>query len=176
MYRPNTASSGVFSCEVQSSDIFGPFPDHYRDIKTMIRPFDPGADSGAVIDIYLAASRQAHAFLSEEVHQSAAIAVRDIYLPMAETHVFWHRQRPGGFIALIGNEVGGFFVDPALQGHGIGRALMDDAVTRRHRLELDVFTKNTIGRRFYTRYGFVDTGERLDTDFGENVLRLVYPA
>lgn len=142
----------------------------------MIRPFDPGTDTGAVIDIYLSASRIAHGFLSEETHQSAAEAVRNTYLPMAETHVFCEGGTVQGFIALIGNTVGGFFVAPAQQGRGIGRALMDDAVARRDRLELDVFSRNTASRRFYAAYGFIDRGERLDETFGEAVVRMVYPA
>lgn len=139
----------------------------------MIRPFDPGTDTGAVIDIYLFASRIAHWFLSEETHRKAADAVRDTYLPMAETHVFCNGGTVLGFIALIGNEVGGFFVAPDHQGRGIGRALMDHAATRRDRLELDVFARNTAGRRFYERYGFINHGERPDDTFGETVVRMV---
>ena len=100
--------------------------------------------------------------------------MRDTYLPMAETHVFCDGGTVLGFIALIGNEVGGFFVAPDNQGRGIGRALMDHAATRRDRLELDVFARNTAGRRFYERYGFINHGERPDDTFGETVVRMVF--
>ncbi|MGR3711561.1 MAG: GNAT family N-acetyltransferase [Shimia sp.] len=136
-----------------------------------IRPYRT-ADSDAVIAIWRAASNQAHSFLSEAFVEKAGAEIRDIYLPMAETYVAEVNGTPRGFIALIGNEVGGFFMDPESQGQGMGRALMDVAVSKPNRLELDVFVENPIGRRFYMAYGFVQGDERADEASGFPVLRM----
>jgi len=77
-----------------------------------------------------------------------------------------------GFIALIGNEVGGIFLDPKFHGKGIGRAMMDHARSLRDVLELDVFKDNSIGRNFYNKYGFIEEYEHVHKETGFMQLRL----
>ena len=78
-----------------------------------------------------------------------------------------------GFISLIGNEVGGIFLDPKFHGKGIGRAMMDHARSLRDILELDVFKDNSIGRNFYKKYGFIEEYEHLHKELGFMQLRLM---
>ena len=78
------------------------------------------------------------------------------------------------FIALIGNEVGGLFVDPSFLGRGLGNALMDKARELHSTLEVEVFKENSIGRRFYDRYGFKLQEEKLHEETGCLTLRLSF--
>lgn len=144
----------------------------------MIRPYDANsaADARVVLSIWREASNFAHPFLSEAFQAEAEVAIRDIYLPMAETWLATKADEPVGFIALIDEEVGGFFVRPAWHGQGIGRALMDHAVSQRPALQLGVFRDNPVGRRFYEAYGFTVTGEQLDEASGHPLVRMCYPA
>ncbi len=91
---------------------------------------------------------------------------------MADTTIHEADGRVAGFLALIGNEVGAVFVDPDLQGRGIGRALMDHARERRPFLELTVFEANTIGRRFYDAYGFEFVSRQVHDETAQPELRL----
>ena len=52
----------------------------------MIRPYHAN-DANAVLDIWLTASLQAHAFIAESFWRDQLAAMRDIYLPQAETLV-----------------------------------------------------------------------------------------
>ena len=142
----------------------------------MIKTYRPGVDDDAIVDIWLKASRLAHPFLGEDFLRREADTIRQTYLPAADTRTVWMDARPVGFISLLGDQVGGLFLDPAFHGRGLGRALVDDAVARRGRLELDVFVDNPVGRRFYARYGFVETGRHVDAPTGHPVIRLRYPA
>ena len=75
---------------------------------------------------------------------------------------------------MLGNEVGAIFVDPDCLGLGIGRALMDKAQKLHGDLEVEVFEQNSIGRRFYERYGFELLEEKQHQETGENLLRLKF--
>ena len=131
-------------------------------------------DCEEVIGVWFAASQVATPFLSEEFLADEREQIRKHHLPRAETWVFEHEDSVAGFIALMGNEVGAIFVKPELQGRGIGRALMDHAAASRDSLFLDVFKRNSIGRRFYDRYGFRFRREHLHEPTGNLQLRLVY--
>ncbi len=137
----------------------------------MIKRYEP-ADSDELVAIWQAASRLAHPFLSEEFLAQEALNLRDIYLPNAETHVSMHEGRVAGFIAFLGNEIGGLFLDPALHGRGIGLAMLNHGRALKGELEAEVFTKNAIGRRFYDRAGFQELSRYLHEDTMQEVIRM----
>ena len=137
----------------------------------MIRPYR-ASDLSALLDVWYRASRLAHPFLEEEFLREESGRIETVYLPEADTWIYVHAANVAGFVALIGNEIGGLFVDPELHGRGIGRALVDHTLTIQPELELDVFEANTIGRRFYDRYGFEIIGRHTHEETGNPVLRL----
>jgi len=139
----------------------------------MIRSYESG-DKSAVISIWRDASALAHPFLTVEQLDQAAAMIRDQFLDIAETYIAEHNGQPIGFVALMGNVVGGLFLLPQYHGQGIGKALMDKAVKAQGALQLEVFTDNPIGRRFYRSYGFVEGAEKVDPFFGHKVLELTY--
>ena len=114
----------------------------------------------------------AHDFLPDDFLEAERHAIREQWMPIAETIVHETDGRLDGFLSLIGDEVGAIFVDPVRQRSGIGRALMDAARERRSTLELDVFEANSIGRAFYDSYGFEVVGRHTDEATGCSALRL----
>lgn len=123
----------------------------------MIRDFETN-DTEAVVTVWRAATQVAHPFLAGDFIESEADNLRYIYLVHAQTRVTEIGGHVVGFIAMIGNEVGGLFLDPDLHGTGLGRAMVDDAAKVHRALEVEVFERNVVGRRFYDRYGFRPIG------------------
>lgn len=136
----------------------------------MIRAYT-SRDTDDLLDVWYRASLVAHPFLSESFLEEERSEI-DKWLPIAETSVYEVDGRVVGFISLVGNEVGGIFVDPARQGQGIGRALMDHARRSRTILELDVFEANGTARRFYDSYGFQFVDRHYNDSAGQPELRL----
>lgn len=139
----------------------------------MIRPYRD-EDCDGVLEAWEAASLVATPFLSAEFMAGEREQIRAVWLPKAETWVYEADGRIAGFVSLIGQEVGAIFAHPDYQGRGIGRALMDHAVRLRDELFLDVFEDNTIGRRFYERYGFQSESKHVHEPTGHAQLRLSY--
>ncbi|MCK8464169.1 GNAT family N-acetyltransferase [Aliiroseovarius sp. S1339] len=137
----------------------------------MIRDFKT-TDTDAVVDVWRAATAVAHPFLTADFIESEADNLRNIYLVHAQTRVIEFNGLVSGFIAMIGTEIGGLFLDPKLHGRGLGRALVDDAAKQFDTLEVEVFEQNTVGRRFYDSYGFQQIGSSFHEATGETVLRL----
>lgn len=129
-------------------------------------------DTEAVVEVWKAATAVAHPFLANDFIGDEAENLRNIYLIHAQTRVLEWDDEVAGFIAMIGNEIGGLFLDPELHGHGLGRALVDDVAKQADSLEVEVFERNTVGRRFYDCYGFRQIGSSIHEATGEAVLRL----
>jgi len=78
-----------------------------------------------------------------------------------------------GFIRIEHQEIHKLFVEPVLQGRGIGTALLEFAVRECGANALWALQKNTGAIRFYERHGFRLTGERkLVEDTAEYLVRL----
>ena len=65
-----------------------------------------------------------------------------------------------GFIQIDGSKVAKLFVEPVLQGSGIGAKLLEYAVTERKATHLWALEKNVKAIRFYERHGFHVTDEK----------------
>lgn len=127
-----------------------------------IRPYSP-PDKERLLDIWLMASRVGHPFLREDELLDQQQIVGDVYLDKADNWVAEIDGRPAGFIGLLDNFIGGLFVDPALHGSGIGRALVEHAAARNASLSLTVYADNEKGVGFYRRCGFEEVS-RADQD------------
>lgn len=134
------------------------------------------ADLDGVLSSWENASKIAHPFLPEAFLAKERHNIPNIYLPNAETWVADIDGLVVGFIALLGNEVGAIFVEPDYHGSGVGKALMDKAREIHGDLEVEVFSKNSIGRKFYSRYGFKPLIEKVHEATGNKVLRLKFTA
>ena len=132
-------------------------------------------DTDALITIWEKANTLAHPFLLPDFLAFVKDAVRNIYLPNAETWVIEYQGRSIGFIAMIGNEIGGLFLDPAYHGHGYGRALVDHVVDLKGALQVEVFKENDLGRRFYEGYGFEFVEEYLHEQSGAVTVKMSMP-
>jgi putative acetyltransferase len=117
-------------------------------------------------DIWLRASVMAHPFLGEARLREERRQIEEIYLPKAETFVASFEQRPVGFIGLLDNFIGGLFVDPDRARQGIGRTLVDYALTQKRELTLEVYAANEQACAFYRAIGGVEIGRRPIDDFG----------
>lgn len=83
-------------------------------------------DIEAVLNIWLEASIQAHGFIDASFWHSQLDAMRHVYLPAADSHIFEREGKVCGFCSLNQNVLAALFVAPEHQGTGIVRT-----VTRR---------------------------------------------
>jgi putative acetyltransferase len=134
------------------------------------------SDLEAVLSSWESATRLAHPFMTDEFLAQERKNTAEIYLPNTVTWVIEIDGEVVGFIALMGNEVGAIFLQSEHHGKGAGKILMDKARELHGDLEVEVFSENTIGRKFYSKYGFEFLEEKLHEPTGQQVLRLRYAA
>ncbi len=80
----------------------------------MIRPYHP-TDSDAVLDLWLKASILAHDFVPESFWREQLPAMRELYLPQAETLVLEEKGQVLGFASLHEQRLAALFVSPELR-------------------------------------------------------------
>ena len=131
-------------------------------------------DLKSVLSSWEKASEIAHPFLTEEFLDTERYNIPNVYLPNTDTWVAESGGEVVGFIALMENEVAAIFLDPKFHGMGIGKSLMDKAQDLHGTLEVEVFEANSIGRKFYDRYGFKFLGESIHEPTDQRILRLQY--
>ena len=78
-----------------------------------------------------------------------------------------------GFIQIDGTKVAKLFVEPVLQGNGIGAELLDFAIKEKQVTHLWALEKNVKAIKFYERHGFHVTDEKeLEADTTEYLVRM----
>jgi putative acetyltransferase len=132
------------------------------------------SDVDAIVHIWYDSSTLAHPFLDSTFVEQVRKDMRELYIPNSETWVFVKNEKVVGFIAMMKNEIAGLFVLPKNQSDGIGTQLVDLMAEKFDKLEVEVFEKNSIGRAFYQKYGFVLMQKNMQQETGEVVLRLKY--
>lgn len=137
----------------------------------MIRKYE-NKDLEAVMTIWFKASSISHFFLNAQQLEEERGKIKEIYLLLAETWVYESKNEVVGFISIFKFEIGGLFVLPSLHRRGIGRSLVEHIRGKCQRLEVQVFTKNTLGLSFYHHMGFEPMHQNLSEAYGNSLLRL----
>ena len=140
----------------------------------MIRKFET-QDLDAVMQIWLHGNLDAHPFIPASFRTDHFEMVRDM-LPQAELYVHENEatRQIDGFIGLTENHIEGIFVAKAARSKGIGKALLDYAMSRRPRLDLSVYQKNERSLAFYRQEQFVVQSEGIDEDTNEAEIQMLW--
>ncbi|PLP61250.1 GNAT family N-acetyltransferase [Mesorhizobium loti] len=112
-------------------------------------------DTARLVDIWLAAVRATHHFLTEDDIEFFLPRLRDLHISALEVHVAEGDDGDLlGFAGLDGANLEMLFVDPTHHGRGIGKLLIDHAVA----LKVDVNEQNPGALAFYLKCGFTQVG------------------
>ncbi|WP_419677588.1 GNAT family N-acetyltransferase [Aliarcobacter lanthieri] len=135
------------------------------EMKFNIRSFDP-SDLKKLSEIWFVASSEVHSFLGKQRLLEQKKLIEDIYLLNSETYVACYDGIPIGFIGLMDTFIGGLFIDPKMQGFGIGRALVNYALKLKEGLQLEVYFDNQKAYLFYRHLGFEEISRKAKDDDG----------
>lgn len=121
-------------------------------------------DRQRLVEVWEAAVRATHHFLSEDDIQFFKPLVRDAYLDSVKLACSRDAEgRIQGFIGTAEGKVEMLFVDPALHGQGIGRELLLHAIKNEGATAVEVNEQNPQAVGFYLHMGFeVESRSELD--------------
>jgi putative acetyltransferase len=119
-------------------------------------------DIEAIVNIWLSASIKAHDFMAPEYWKSKVEDMRNIYIPASETYVYEKEGNIQGFISIYQNSIAALFVNPDLQGKGVGSELIEFVKLLNKELSLCVYKSNTKSIAFYKKHGFQEVCKQVD--------------
>ena len=117
-----------------------------------------------------------HDFLSKEYRVELETLVSS-FLPEAPLWVaVTEKDEPVAFMLLTGEHMDALFVDPTVRGCGVGKLLIEHALTLAPKLTTNVNEQNEQAVGFYQKMGFKVTGRSEPDDLGKAypLLHLVY--
>ena len=112
-------------------------------------------DAIGAASIYNRAREQAMPFLPVQTAERVAPKLRAAFTNETAFVAEDLGNRLVGFITFNEQFVTFLYVEPTVQGQGIGTALLERAMSGKTRVDVWTFQRNQAGRRFYERCGFV---------------------
>jgi putative acetyltransferase len=107
--------------------------------------------------------RATHDFLGDADILAYKKLIGDNYLQSLNLYCIRSERGISGFIGLSGKLIQMLFVHPHYMNQGIGRALVNFAISKHKAFEVDVNEQNTNALKFYKSLGF-EAFDRYDTD------------
>ena len=124
-------------------------------------------DIDVVVDIWYNASIQAHSFIPNKYWEENINLMKYKYLPISDVYLAVKVKAVLGFIALVNDNLAAIFVEPNVQGNGVGSLLLDYAKSIRNVLWLKVYENNNRATKFYKNKGFKIKSKSIDRETGE---------
>ena len=131
-----------------------------------------------LVNIWCRSVDATHDFLSKEYRAELEELVRS-FLPEAPLWVAVDEQdEPVAFMLLTGEHLDALFVDPDVRGCGVGKLLIEHALSLAPELTTNVNEQNQQAVGFYKKMGFKVTGRSEVDDLGKPypLLNLAHPA
>ncbi|WES68127.1 acetyltransferase [Superficieibacter sp. HKU1] len=118
-------------------------------------------------DIWCRSVDATHDFLASSYRAELEKLVRD-FLPEAPLWVATTEQdKPLAFMLLTAQHMDALFVDPDFRGEGVGKLLIEHALTLAPELTTNVNEQNHQAVGFYKKMGFSVTGRSEKDDLGQ---------
>lgn len=133
-------------------------------------------DGDKLVKIWCRSVDATHDFLSKAYRAELEELVKS-FLPEAPLWVAVdEKDVPVAFMLLTGEHMDALFVDPDVRGCGIGKLLIEHALTLAPELTTNVNEQNAQAVGFYKKLGFTVTGRSEVDDLGKPypLLNLVY--
>ncbi|CAM7472041.1 acetyltransferase [Citrobacter sedlakii] len=133
-------------------------------------------DGDKLVKIWCRSVDATHDFLSKTYRAELEELVKS-FLPEAPLWVAVdEKDVPVAFMLLTGEHMDALFVDPDVRGCGIGKLLIEHALTLAPELTTNVNEQNAQAVGFYKKMGFTVTGRSEVDDLGKPypLLNLVY--
>lgn len=124
------------------------------------------SDINRVADIWLDTNLKAHYFIPAQYWKNNFKLVKEMLLH-AEVYVYEADQKIQGFVGMNDEYIEGIFVSNKMQSQGIGKILLNHVKSKKSKLLLNVYQKNTQAISFYQREGFKIKESGLDEATGE---------
>ncbi len=112
-------------------------------------------DLPRLLEVWEAAVRASHDVLDEhDIQVLKPLLISHYLAPLQLTCIRAADGQVSGFLGYAAGKVELLFVDPAEQGRGIGKALLEDAISRLGAAQVDVHEQNPRALQFYSSLGF----------------------
>lgn len=124
-------------------------------------------DIDTVVELWYDVSVQAHSFISQDYWKKNKEAMATQYLPGSESYLAIKEDKIVGFVSMVENYLAAIFVQTNIQGHGIGKKLLNHVKSTRETIQLKVYKNNSNSIQFYTKHGFKALSESNDESTNE---------
>lgn len=109
-----------------------------------------------LVEVWEAAVRATHHFLPEADLLEIRAALASQYFPLVDLTLAQDEHAAIlGFVGVADDKIEMLFVDPAMQGRGVGKALLEHAIQSCQAVTVDVNEQNPQAVGFYLSQGFV---------------------
>ncbi|WP_392567068.1 GNAT family N-acetyltransferase [Utexia brackfieldae] len=124
----------------------------------IIRPFQP-QDTDELMQVWHRSVKATHHFLSQQDIDFYFAEIRDKYLSAMDIYVAVDSAKQiSGFIGWTPQHIEMLFVDSRCFRQGIGKQLLEFALSQHPKLSIDVNEQNPSALAFYLAQGFVVKG------------------
>lgn len=122
--------------------------------------------------LWEASVRATHRFLQEADIEGLKPYVTEGLASVSHLYVAFHADEPAAFIGIEDKKIEMLFVSPRYFRMGIGKQLVDTAISRYRAIFVDVNEQNPAAKAFYENLGFVEFG-RTETDAQGNPFPII---
>ena len=118
----------------------------------MIR-YARAADLLDIMNIWLTANQEAQPFIDPEYWHANVFMIENL-MKEAKFYVYHEKKEILGFAALKGGYLVAIYVKRGYRSKGIGKELLETALSHSRRLTLTVYEKNKLAIKFFEHYEF----------------------